>query len=225
MACKPDFVQGGSPWMTIHLGRLLPDASCCQPGLRGQGTHLQPLFGIAPGGACRATPVARGAVRSCRTVSPLLRHAKRSVLCGAFPRVAPAGRYPAPLPCGVRTFLGRCHPRPSGHPRQARYRRRQRQWQWPGRGFHTPGPPWDIFQQKNGAERGRPPGGRAAWRSGRVAGGKVGNGGHVGGRQRAGGPGTKAQAEGREDGGKAMVGRVAKARRVIEEGGVVWSRI
>jgi hypothetical protein len=29
----------------------------------------------------------------------------QSVLCGAFPRVAPAGRYPAPLFCRVRTFL------------------------------------------------------------------------------------------------------------------------
>ena len=30
---------------------------------------------------------------------------RRFVFCGAFPRVTPAGRYPAPLPCGVRTFL------------------------------------------------------------------------------------------------------------------------
>ena len=30
-----------------------------------------PLFGLAPGGVCRAAPVAGGAVRSCRTLSPL----------------------------------------------------------------------------------------------------------------------------------------------------------
>ena len=30
-----------------------------------------PLFGLAPGGVCPAAPVARGAVRSCRPVSPL----------------------------------------------------------------------------------------------------------------------------------------------------------
>ena len=30
-----------------------------------------PLFGLAPGGVCRAAPVAGGAVRSYRTVSPL----------------------------------------------------------------------------------------------------------------------------------------------------------
>src|SRR6056297_221469 len=45
---------------------------------------------------------------------PRQRDAGRSVFCGAFPRVAPAGCYPAPLPCGVRTFLVtlRCR----GHP-------------------------------------------------------------------------------------------------------------
>ena len=78
--------------------------------------RLQPLFGIAPGGACRAAAVAGGAVVSCTTVSPLP-VARRSVLCGAFPRVAPAGRYPAPLLCGVRTFLTGGPARPSGHPR------------------------------------------------------------------------------------------------------------
>ena len=77
----------------------------------------QPLFGIAPGGACRAVAVAGGAVVSCTTVSPLP-VARRSLLCGAFPRVAPAGRYPAPLPCGVRTFLTGGPARPSGHPRR-----------------------------------------------------------------------------------------------------------
>src|SRR3954465_14929853 len=41
----------------------------------------------------------------------------RSLLCGAFPRVAPGGRYPPPSLPGVRTFLGPCSPRPSGHPR------------------------------------------------------------------------------------------------------------
>ncbi len=38
----------------------------------------------------------------------------RSVFCGAFPRVAPGGRYPPPFLSGVRTFLaplpGRGHP-------------------------------------------------------------------------------------------------------------------
>ena len=36
-----------------------------------RGRRRPPLFGLAPGGVCRAAPVAGGAVRSCRTLSPL----------------------------------------------------------------------------------------------------------------------------------------------------------
>jgi len=62
--------------MAIHLGRLLPDASCNQPGWRpGNGLSgkpdMSPLFGLAPGGVCRAAPVTSCAVRSYRTLSPL----------------------------------------------------------------------------------------------------------------------------------------------------------
>ncbi len=75
--------------------------------------HARSLFGIAPGGACHAVLVAKTAVGSYPTVSPSpqIREARcptlrQSLLCGAFPRVAPAGRYPAPFLHGVRTFLG-----------------------------------------------------------------------------------------------------------------------
>ena len=45
---------------------------------------------------------------------PCLQCRRRFVFCGAFPRVAPAGRYPAPSSSGVRTFLAeRCL---RGHP-------------------------------------------------------------------------------------------------------------
>ena len=44
---------------------------------------------------------------------------RQSFLCGAFPGVTPAGRYPAPFLHGVRTFLERCRPRSSSHPREA----------------------------------------------------------------------------------------------------------
>jgi hypothetical protein len=64
-------------------------------------TSQPPLFGLAPGGVCRAAPVARDAVRSCRTVSPLpagpacsrrpALHG-RFVFCGTVPGVTPAGR-------------------------------------------------------------------------------------------------------------------------------------
>ena len=74
--------------------------------------HARFLFGIAPGGACHAVLVAKTAVGSYPTVSPSpqIRWTGptlwQSLLCGAFPGVAPAGRYPAPFLHGVRTFLG-----------------------------------------------------------------------------------------------------------------------
>ncbi|SHF23421.1 hypothetical protein SAMN05444273_104389 [Litoreibacter ascidiaceicola] len=43
------------------------------------------LFGIAPGGACRATPVASGAVGSYPTVSPLPPHARAVSSLWRFP--------------------------------------------------------------------------------------------------------------------------------------------
>jgi len=58
-------------------------------------TPVPPLFGLAPGGVCRAAAVAGSAVRSYRTVSPLpvrVAPPRRSVLCGTFPGVAPGGR-------------------------------------------------------------------------------------------------------------------------------------
>jgi hypothetical protein len=50
------------------------------------------LFGLAPGGVCRAGSVAGPAVRSYRTVSPLPSSAeagRRSVLCGTVPEARP----------------------------------------------------------------------------------------------------------------------------------------
>ncbi len=49
-------------------------------------------------------------------------HAWQSLLCGAFPGVAPAGRYPAPLLHGVRTVLEPFGPRSSSSPREGRHR-------------------------------------------------------------------------------------------------------
>lgn len=64
------------------------------------------LFGLAPGGACHATSVTSGPVRSYRTLSPLPRpRPRRSALCGAIPGVTPGGRYPPPCRRGARTFL------------------------------------------------------------------------------------------------------------------------
>ncbi len=64
------------------------------------------LLGLAPGGVYHASAVTFGAVRSYRTLSPLpMADHGRFAFCGTFPRVAPAGRYPAPYPRGARTFL------------------------------------------------------------------------------------------------------------------------
>jgi hypothetical protein len=111
-ACKPGSVRPLRGWTTIPLGRISRCASRDQPGRRDGNapviitvfwtvTSLPPLFGLAPGGVYRAAPVARRAVRSCRTVSPLpagpvcLRKPAlhgRFVFCGTVPGVAPAGR-------------------------------------------------------------------------------------------------------------------------------------
>src|SRR5262249_18866631 len=63
------------------------------------------LFGLAPGGVYRAVLVAKSAVRSYRTVSPLpacngvtRRRLRRSTLCCTFRGLAPPRRYLAPDP-------------------------------------------------------------------------------------------------------------------------------
>src|SRR3990170_2833288 len=58
---KPDSVPAGllPPVTTIHLGCWLPSTSSNQPeGADGPSFNAF-LFGLAPGGGCRANPVAR----------------------------------------------------------------------------------------------------------------------------------------------------------------------
>ena len=93
--------------MTIPLGRPLPDASRDRPGRRrgkpawpGAGPAVSSLFGLAPGGVCRAVAVAGNAVRSYRTLSPLPADLGREA------------RGPWPAVC----FLWHC---PWGRPRRA----------------------------------------------------------------------------------------------------------
>jgi hypothetical protein len=115
--------------MTIHLGRPSRGASRDRPGRRlgnppvGLAPGMPSLFGLAPGGVCRAASVTGGAGRSYRSVSPLPAlpgrtrvRLWRSLLCGTVPGVAPAGCYPAPCFHGARTFLPRTRMRrqPSG---------------------------------------------------------------------------------------------------------------
>ena len=66
---KPSSVPRGG--RIIHLGPLLPTASCGLPGTRTERAAPCPLFGLAPGGVYRATTVTSVPVRSYRTLSPL----------------------------------------------------------------------------------------------------------------------------------------------------------
>ncbi len=68
----------GSDVAAIHLGRALLHASRNLPGRLGRKQPRElplapPLFGLAPGGVCRAASVAGRAVGSYPTLSPLPR--------------------------------------------------------------------------------------------------------------------------------------------------------
>ena len=102
--------------MTIPLPTVLPRRSSCQPGplgrwrpcgrypVSGTGPRARPLFGIAPGGACRAVLVAKSAVGSYPTVSPLpLRTGEVSSLW-RFPWGYPRRALPGALANGSPDF-------------------------------------------------------------------------------------------------------------------------
>ena len=94
-------------WATIPLGRLSPAASSNLPG-DNAGRANASLFGLAPSGVYRATPVASRAVRSYRTLSPLpVPVARPSAVCSLlhWPSACAAQGLPGALPCGARTFL------------------------------------------------------------------------------------------------------------------------
>jgi hypothetical protein len=75
------------------------------------------LFGLAPGGVYLASGVTVGPgellphpfTLTCHS----LRLGRRTSLCGTFPRVTPAGRYPAP--CPLEPGLSSPHIAESGH--------------------------------------------------------------------------------------------------------------
>ena len=115
-ACKPGSVSamtavGDHSSGTALARRLARPTRTTSPEAGLQVRNLpSSLFGLAPGGVYHAASVAGPAVRSYRTFSPspadVLRHpGGQTDLCGTFPRVAPAGRYPAPCFRGARTFL------------------------------------------------------------------------------------------------------------------------
>jgi len=55
---------------------------------------------------CRSCCQERGALLPHLFTLTAIRRPRRYLLCGTFPGVAPAGRYPAPYLRGARTFLG-----------------------------------------------------------------------------------------------------------------------
>jgi len=112
--------------MTIHLGCPLPDTSCDRPGRRCGNAPVErrtaspvvPIWSCSRWGLpCRFRYRKRGALLPHPfTLTGLcpFRSGRRFAFCGTFPRVAPAGRYPAPYFRGARTFLDSLLNR--GHP-------------------------------------------------------------------------------------------------------------
>src|SRR5204862_917783 len=92
--------------MVISLGWLSPATSRGLPAAQATRAGSRCLLGLAPTGGYRATPVARRAVGSYPTVSPLPLESR--AVCSLWPFPSPHGAQalPGSLPCGARTFLG-----------------------------------------------------------------------------------------------------------------------
>ncbi len=122
MVYKPGSVPARRLAMTIHLGHDVTICLLRSTLATGRDLRAHAMNPKADHGGCRlylsslrvglAVPsrVAADAVRSYRTFSPLLRMMpkqswQRYIFCGAFPKIALAGSYPAPLSRGARTFL------------------------------------------------------------------------------------------------------------------------
>ena len=91
----------------------------------GANSGASSLFGLAPGGACHAVPVAGSAVGSYPTLSslpPVRARVWRFAFCGAIPGVAPGGCYPPPFHRGARTFLSHLATRATARPSDPRVR-------------------------------------------------------------------------------------------------------
>ena len=113
--CKPDsVVDGHSSGPAVARRLMLPTRAA-----RSRHPMCGPYLALLPVGLAMPVrlPVPRWALTPPFHPCP---STGRSVFCGAFPRVAPAGCYPAPLSCGVRTFLKVMKtPQPSAPPRNS----------------------------------------------------------------------------------------------------------
>ena len=112
---KPSSVSSGHLSGTPVSRRLMRPT---RGSITRRATTL-PLFGLAPGGVCRAPAVTRsgGGLLPHRFTLTCGLSRRRSVLCGTFHRLSPPGCYPAPCPLELglssnRTLYG-AGPRPS----------------------------------------------------------------------------------------------------------------
>ena len=92
----------------IHLDTLSPAASSSLPG-NTAGRGMVPLFGLAPGGVCRAVACCHRRGALLPHLFTLTTHAlrRRSAVCFLwhFPSAHAAQALPGTLPYGARTFL------------------------------------------------------------------------------------------------------------------------
>ncbi len=90
----------------IHLGRASPRASSGLPGCDAGHTDA-PLFGLAPGGVCRAAACChpRGALLPHHFTLACARRPSAVCFLWHFPSARAAQALPGTLPCGARTFL------------------------------------------------------------------------------------------------------------------------
>jgi hypothetical protein len=97
-------------WTVIPLAPASPLGSSNQPGC-GTSHAIAPLFGLAPGGVCRAPrrcPLGRWALTPpFRPYHAPLRAVRRFVFCCTFRRLTPPRRYLAP--CSVEPGLSSAH--------------------------------------------------------------------------------------------------------------------
>jgi len=109
--CKPDSVQKplwaeapAASWVTIYLGRPLPDGSCGQPGDSGEQPSSVSCSALHRVGL--AWPPCHHGAGALLPHHFTIAAGRAGVLCNfccAFPGVSPAGRYPAP--CSVVSGL------------------------------------------------------------------------------------------------------------------------
>src|SRR6218665_3382253 len=94
-------------WTVIPLGATSPLRSSNLPGDTA-GRSIASLFGLAPGGVCRAGPLpdSRCALTApfhpCRPAEAVL----GGIFLLHFPSARAAQALPGTVPCGARTFLG-----------------------------------------------------------------------------------------------------------------------